>query len=97
MRALSAIPLALLLSPTLFAAGEIDFQRDIQPVFAELCLECHGTDKAKGGLVLTNRAAALKELESGAHGLVPGNVGKSEIIARMVTDEEDDDSEDGYF
>ena len=91
MRALPAIPLSLLLlSPMLVVAGEIDFQRDIQPIFSEYCLECHGMDKAKGGLVLTTRAGALKELESGAHGVVPGKVEQSELIARLTTKEDDD-------
>jgi hypothetical protein len=90
MRALFAFPLAIFLSPMLVRAAEVDFQRDIQPIFSEYCLECHGMDKAKGGLVLTTRAGALKELESGAHGVVPGNVEKSELIARLVTKEEDD-------
>jgi hypothetical protein len=63
----------------------VDFQRDIQPFFAEHCLECHGADKAKGGLALTSRAGALKTLESGTPGIVPGNPGASEILARLET------------
>ncbi len=90
MRVPFAIPLSLLFSPMLFAAGEIDFQRDIQPIFSEYCLECHGQDKAKGGLVLTTRAGVLKELESGAHGVVPGKVEESELISRLTTKEEDE-------
>src|SRR5688500_16739649 len=79
-----------LLSAMLCAADEIDFQRDIQPIFSEHCLECHGMDKAKGGLTLTTREGALKELESGAHGVVPGKVEESELIRRLVTTEADD-------
>jgi hypothetical protein len=90
MRASLAIPLNLFISSVLATASEIDFQRDIQPIFAEHCLECHGPDKAKGGLTLTTRAGALKELESGAHGVVPGKVEESELIARLVTSEADD-------
>jgi len=90
MRASLAFPLSLFVPCALGVAEEIDFQRDIQPIFAEHCLECHGPDKAKGGLTLTTRAGALKELESGAHGVVPGKVGESELIARLVTTEADD-------
>jgi hypothetical protein len=89
MRASLAIPLSFLFTPLLAAAGEIDFQRDIQPIFSEYCLECHGMDKAKGGLALTTRAGALKELESGAYGVVPGKVEESELITRLTTTEED--------
>src|SRR3954468_20925566 len=90
MRVLSAIPLGFLLSPMLVVAGGIGFQRDIQPIFSEYCLECHGMDKAKGGLVLTTRAGALKELESGAHGVVPGKVEESELITRLLTKDDED-------
>ena len=69
-----------------FARGaQIDFQRDIQPFFAEYCLECHGSDKTKGGLSLTSRAAALKTLESGAVAIVPGKPEASEMVARLLT------------
>src|SRR5436305_14468129 len=90
MRVSFAIPLSFLFSSMFVAAGEIDFQRDIQPIFSEYCLECHGMDKAKGGLVLTTRAGVRKELESGAHGVVPGNIAKSELITRLTTKEGDE-------
>jgi hypothetical protein len=70
--------------------AEVDFRRDIQPFFAEHCLECHGADKAKGGLSLTTRSGALKVLESGAPGIVPGNPGASQILARLETEHGED-------
>ncbi|MGB8167347.1 MAG: PSD1 and planctomycete cytochrome C domain-containing protein [Chthoniobacteraceae bacterium] len=63
---------------------------DVQRIFAEHCLECHGPDKAKGGLRLTSREAALKELKSGARAVVPGDLKESELIARIVTDDAED-------
>jgi len=90
MRTALALPLILLASSALATAGPIDFQRDIQPIFAEHCTECHGPDKAKGGLALSTRAGALKELESGAHGVVPGKVEESEMITRLITTDQDD-------
>jgi hypothetical protein len=66
-------------------AGAADYSRDIQPLFAEHCLECHGPDDSKGGLVLTSREAALKELKSGAKGIVPGDVAASSLIERVTT------------
>ena len=53
----------LLAASALRAAPPVDFSRDIQPLFAEHCLECHGPDASKGGLVLTTRLGATKELE----------------------------------
>ncbi len=85
-----ATPFILLIFTTFATAGDIDFQRDVQPLFAEYCLECHGPDKAKGGLLLTNRDAVLKELESGDRAVVPGNVEKSALITRTLsTDDEE--------
>jgi mono/diheme cytochrome c family protein len=76
----------LLIAARLLAAEPPDVQR----IFAEHCLECHGPDKAKGGLRLTSREAALKELESGARAVVPGDVKESELIARITTTDADD-------
>ncbi|MBM4270269.1 MAG: hypothetical protein FJ144_27300, partial [Deltaproteobacteria bacterium] len=39
--------------PGAASAGEIDFARDIQPIFRDHCYECHGSEKRKGGLRLT--------------------------------------------
>ncbi|HYR59085.1 MAG TPA: c-type cytochrome domain-containing protein, partial [Chthoniobacteraceae bacterium] len=75
-----AIPL---LSARLFAAEP----PDVQHIFAEHCLECHGPDKSKGGLTLTSREAAMKELKSGARAIVPGDLKQSELINRITTDD----------
>ena len=72
------------------SASAADFSRDIQPLFAEHCLECHGPDGSKGGLVLTSREAALKELKSGAKGIVPGDVAASTLIERVMTHDLED-------
>jgi hypothetical protein len=90
MRLLLPSPLILALLTTGLHADGIDFQRDIQPFFAEHCLECHGADKAKGGLALTSKKAALKTLESGAVAITPGDPSLSAIIARLETTDKDD-------
>lgn len=71
-------------------AASVDFEKDIQPFFADHCLECHGTDQAKGGLALNTRKAALKILESGSLGIVPGKPEQSEILARLNTTDKDE-------
>ncbi|WP_395744896.1 PSD1 and planctomycete cytochrome C domain-containing protein [Prosthecobacter sp.] len=68
-------------------AAPADFIRDVQPLFAEHCLECHGPDDSKGGLVLTSRELALKTLKSGAHGIIPGKPEESELIARLTSND----------
>lgn len=69
----------------LSARAEVDFAREVRPFLAEHCLECHGPDDSKGGLALTSLEAAMKELESGAHGVVPGQPEASEIIRRLLS------------
>ena len=60
-------------------ADEPDFERDIAPIIAKRCLECHDADKASGGLNLTNHEGILLGGESGA-AIIPGQVGKSLLI-----------------
>ena len=71
-------------------AAEIDFARDIQPVFSENCITCHGPDKQKAGLNLTDKKSARAELKTGKRAVVPGNPDGSELINRVTTDDADD-------
>jgi hypothetical protein len=66
-------------------SGEVDFQRDIAPFFAEYCLECHGPDASKGGLNLTSLEGATKELKSGARGILPGDPDRSALVHRLTS------------
>jgi mono/diheme cytochrome c family protein len=91
MRRLASMPVLrfspfILLTASIHAAP-VDFARDVQPLFAEHCLECHGPDDSKGGLVLTSRELALKALKSGAHSIVLGKPDQSEMIARLASDD----------
>jgi len=67
------------------ADADVDFQKDVAPVFAEHCLQCHGPDKAKGGLNLTSMESATKALKSGHTALVPGQPDRSEMLARLTS------------
>jgi hypothetical protein len=68
----------------------IDFARDIQPLLAAKCYDCHGAEKPKGGLRLTNRANALRGGESGGPAFLAGRSNDSELIRRVTTDDEND-------
>jgi hypothetical protein len=68
----------------------VDFQKEIAPIFAEHCLECHGPDKVKGGLNLTTRDSLLKELKSGNIAVTPGKPEASTLIERLLTSDEDE-------
>lgn len=47
------------------ASGDIDFARDIKPIFEASCVKCHGRGKDKGGFRLDTRDTFLKGGESG--------------------------------
>ncbi|HBH51853.1 MAG TPA: hypothetical protein DDY91_08180 [Planctomycetaceae bacterium] len=46
-------------------AEEIDFARDLRPVFERYCSECHGSEKQRGGLRLDNPAGLTAGGDSG--------------------------------
>ena len=58
---------ALLLGCTVAVGeeGNVDFAREVQPIFAKRCYKCHGPGKNEGGLRLNSREAVLAELDSG--------------------------------
>jgi hypothetical protein len=60
----------------------IHFERDIQPILTR-CIQCHGADKARGGLRLDRREGAITRLKSGARGIVAGHPEQSEVIRRI--------------
>ena len=73
------------------ATPPVDFQRDVQPIFAEHCAECHGVDEAKrkSGLRFDLQESALKGGESGTPAIVPGQPEQSELITRISSTEAD--------
>ena len=61
----------------------VDFERQIQPIINDRCLECHSQDKRKGGLSLATYADAL---DGGRNGpaIRPGNAARSILIHRLT-------------
>jgi mono/diheme cytochrome c family protein len=61
----------------------VDFRRQVEPIVAKKCLECHSQDKRKGGLSLATYADAL---EGGRNGAVirPGNSTNSLMVHRLT-------------
>jgi len=70
------------------AAIATDFARDIQPLFAERCVKCHGAEKQKGGLRLDSKAAALKGGDDGKV-IAPGNSAESRLVHLVAGLEQD--------
>ena len=72
------------------ATNNIDFARDVKPIFDASCIRCHGPVKPKSGFRLDSRVAALKGGDNGVD-IVPGNSAKSPLIhftAQLVEDME---------
>ena len=89
-RLLSVLAIGVgLISPSV-AAAELDFNKDIRPIFAENCYLCHGPDKSsrEAGLRLDLRDIATSEAESGMTAIVPGNPDESELILRVSAEED---------
>ncbi|MEL7160144.1 MAG: c-type cytochrome domain-containing protein, partial [Bacteroidota bacterium] len=61
----------------------ISFNADIRPILNANCVNCHGGVKQSGGFGLVFRENALGEMSSGAHAIVPGKPGKSELVRRL--------------
>ncbi len=78
----------LLLSPAA-PAGEHVSARGVPAVLEARCVKCHGPDEAKSGLRLDSVLSALRGGDSGERTILPGDSSKSELIARVVSADED--------
>lgn len=74
----------------LVCQGEVDFARDVQPIFNAKCTACHGGVKEAGHVSFIYRDKVLGKGESGKPVVVPGNPDASEMIRRIVTHDADD-------
>jgi mono/diheme cytochrome c family protein len=72
------------------AESKVDFQRDIQPIFASRCYECHGEKKQKSDFRLDVKETALKGGESGKPAIVPGNSSTSPLLRRVSSADKDE-------
>ena len=63
-------------------AASVDFQRDVQPIFREHCVSCHGPDQQFGGLRLDRRGDALRGGSQTDIG--PGNADGSRLYHRLI-------------
>src|SRR3954464_3373900 len=72
--------------------SQIDFNRDIRPIFSENCYACHGPDKnkRKAGLRLDIKEEAFKKQESGDFAIIPNSVKKSKLLKLTTSQDEDD-------
>jgi mono/diheme cytochrome c family protein len=72
------------------AAAPVDFARDIQPIFAARCYECHGEKKQKSDYRLDVRQTALQGGESGKPAIVPGKSAESALLKHVTSSNPDE-------
>ncbi|HAN96142.1 MAG TPA: hypothetical protein DCQ98_01305, partial [Planctomycetaceae bacterium] len=96
MRSALRFPIALLLAMSLSGASlraeePIDFERDVRPLLSDRCFACHGPDGAhrEAGLRLDVAEGSTATLDSGAIAIVPGDPSRSELVARIRSDDAD--------
>jgi mono/diheme cytochrome c family protein len=63
------------------ATRPVDFEKDIQPIFADRCYSCHGPRKQESALRLDLKSRALKGGDTfGEQAIVPGKSSESVLI-----------------
>ena len=77
-------------SEPLTSIGKVDFKSEIRPILSNRCFICHGPDEGhvESGLRLHEYARATSPADSGSRAIVPGNVTESELIRRIISDDE---------
>jgi hypothetical protein len=73
----------------LMVPAGVDYTREVRPILSQHCFKCHGPDDAaqKAGLRLDLRETATATLESGERAIVPRNVDESELVRRVLSDD----------
>ncbi len=80
----TAIPPASLRVPPAIGA-KLSFNEHIQPILAENCYACHGTDPSsrKAELRLDRAEHAFKKRDKGGPAIIPGQPDKSPLVGRI--------------
>ncbi|MFM1767501.1 MAG: hypothetical protein RJA22_30 [Verrucomicrobiota bacterium] len=70
--------------------ARVDFHRDIQPLLAARCAECHGDRRDKGGVRFDRRATVFQGGDSGQPLVVPGRAAESVLLRRVTSADPDE-------
>jgi ankyrin repeat protein len=78
----AALPVAFALSAPVLAQT-IDFEKQVQPIFAQRCYACHGEEVQQSGLRLDKRQNAMRGGDYGPV-IIVGKSAQSKLIKRIV-------------
>jgi len=69
---------------------KVDFGRQIRPLLAEKCFQCHGLDEEhrETDMRLDTKDGLFGEVDAGGFAVVAGDAAKSVVYQRLVTDDE---------
>ncbi len=71
------------------AVAPVDFVRDVQPIFAEHCVSCHGEKKQKSEYRVDVKHIALSGGDNSAPNIVPGKSAESPLMKYVAGLDED--------
>ncbi|HXG93921.1 MAG TPA: ankyrin repeat domain-containing protein [Blastocatellia bacterium] len=75
--------LALSVTQSHQASGKVDFRRDVQPIFKQFCIECHGPSIQQHGFRLDRRRDAMR---GGTQTMiVPGSSAMSRLYLKLIS------------
>jgi hypothetical protein len=86
---IAAVPSLAAETAKLAAVAPVSFAKDVLPIFAHRCYECHGNGKRKGDLDMTSRDAVIKGGKDGP-AIVVGKSAESELIRRVSSTDDDE-------
>jgi len=80
------------IAPGRLASGAVRFNRDVRPILADKCFQCHGPDASqrKAKLRLDSFTAATAPAASGTPAIVPGKLEDSELYQRITSQDADE-------
>ena len=97
-RQINAAAFAAILAIAMHACGwaaqptdALDYTRDVRPILAENCFNCHGQDPAhrEAELRLDVFESSTADVSGADHVITPGDPATSELIARVTSDDDD--------
>src|SRR5262245_45206806 len=86
VRAIKSLIAMLAIAVPIRANDQVDFERDVRPIFAERCFRCHGPKKAEGGLRLDVRRRAMLGGDTGP-ALVAHQPDRGELLNRVTSND----------